>query len=40
MGNHFNELALKHYESQESSSIYTPIHNKIQVLKVFGEREI
>ena len=41
MGNHFSELVLKHYyESQEPSSIYTPINHRVQVLKVFGEREI
>ena len=31
---------LKSYESQQSSSIYTPSHHRIQVPKALGAREI
>ena len=40
MGNYFNELRWKNYRSQQSSSIYTPSHQRIQVPKIFGAREI
>ena len=39
-GKLFKWTALKNYKSQQSSSIYTPSHHRIQVPKVLGAREI